>query len=42
MTRNDYLLVQAYIIGVLLFFIGTTAIIEHPEWFRYLSLWEHL
>jgi hypothetical protein len=34
MNSNDYLAVQAYIIGILLFFIGTTAIIEHPEWFR--------
>jgi len=25
---------QAYIIGILLFLIGTTAVIQHPEWFR--------
>jgi len=34
MSKNDYLALQAYIIGILLFLISTTAIIQHPEWFQ--------
>lgn len=34
MSTNDYLVLQTYIIGLLLFFIGTASIIEHPEWFQ--------
>jgi hypothetical protein len=33
MGKNDWLALKVYIIGVLLLLIGTTAIIEHPEWF---------
>jgi hypothetical protein len=33
MNTNPVLL-QAYIIGVLVFLISVTAITEHPEWFN--------
>ena len=32
--EQDYLALQASIICVLLFLIGTTALIQHPAWFR--------
>ena len=31
---HDYLAMQASVICVLLFLIGTAAIIQHPAWFR--------
>jgi len=31
---QDYLALQTNIICVLLFLIGTTALIQHPAWFR--------
>jgi hypothetical protein len=34
MNTNPALLLQAYIIGVLVFLISITAITEHPEWFN--------
>lgn len=33
MSDTDYLSLQASIICVLLFILGTTAILERPEWF---------
>jgi hypothetical protein len=34
MSNTDYLSLQATIICLLLFTLGTAAIIERPEWFR--------
>ena len=35
MIKSDWLLpFQANVICVLLFLVGVTALIEHPEWFR--------
>jgi len=34
MNTNPALLLQAYIIGVLVFLISITAVTEHPEWFN--------
>jgi hypothetical protein len=31
---QDYLALQASIIWVLLFLVGTTALFQHPDWFR--------
>jgi hypothetical protein len=33
MNKNDYLSLQANVICLLLALIGTTVIIEHPDWF---------
>jgi hypothetical protein len=33
-SDQDYLTLQASIICVLLFLIGTAALIQHPAWFR--------
>jgi hypothetical protein len=33
MSESSYLSIQASIICVLLALIGSTAIVEHPEWF---------
>jgi hypothetical protein len=34
MNTNPVVWLQAYMIGILVFFIGVTAITEHPEWFN--------
>jgi hypothetical protein len=34
MSNTDYLSLQVNIICLLLFVIGTTAVLERPEWFR--------
>lgn len=34
MSDTDYLSLQASIICLLLFVLGTTAILERPEWFH--------
>jgi hypothetical protein len=34
MSNNHYLLLQASIICLLLLFVGTTAMIQHPAWFQ--------
>jgi hypothetical protein len=34
MNTNPVLWLQAYIISILVFLIGVTAITEHPEWFN--------
>jgi hypothetical protein len=31
---TDYLSLQASIICLLLFILGTTTIVQHPEWFQ--------
>jgi hypothetical protein len=34
MTSEHYLMLQASIISVLLFLVGATTVIQHPEWFQ--------
>jgi hypothetical protein len=34
MNGDSYLAFQTLIICVLLFLVGTTAVVEHPEWFQ--------
>jgi hypothetical protein len=35
MNPNDYVtLLQAHIIGLLVFLIGASAVVQHPEWFN--------
>jgi hypothetical protein len=34
MSETDYLALQVNIICLLLFVLGTTAIVERPEWFQ--------
>jgi hypothetical protein len=34
MSDTDYLSLQANIIGLLLFILGATAILERPDWFH--------
>ncbi len=34
MSDPDYLSLQANIVCLLLFILGMTAILEHPEWFQ--------
>jgi hypothetical protein len=34
MSNTDYLALQVNIICLLLFVLGTTAILERPEWFQ--------
>jgi hypothetical protein len=34
MSNDNYLMLQSSIIFLLLFLVGTTAIIQHPGWFQ--------
>jgi hypothetical protein len=34
MNDDHYLILQANIIFLLLFLVGTTTVIQHPEWFQ--------
>jgi hypothetical protein len=34
MTSDRYLMLQASIILLLLFLVGTTTVVQHPAWFQ--------